>query len=194
MKKQSLLLSCAGALAAAVVVGCSPASQKQAEASTEVETAPAASANAKEELEGSLVKLEGGKVVPVAAGSLSDVKVLAVYYSAHWCPPCRAFTPRLVEFYNGVKKQHPEFELVFMSSDESPEQMKKYLEEDSMPWPAVAYDKRGNQQSLQQLSAQGIPYLVVLDENGKQILGKGPGEDWKSPMEVLEQLQALLKG
>ncbi|KAL3222841.1 hypothetical protein MRX96_028334 [Rhipicephalus microplus] len=29
--------------------------------------------------------------------ALGDAKVVAVYFSAHWCPPCRMFTPVLAE-------------------------------------------------------------------------------------------------
>ena len=44
-------------------------------------------------------------------------KYTALYFSAHWCPPCRMFTPKLVEWYNNFKPKHPDFELVFVSSD-----------------------------------------------------------------------------
>lgn len=30
-------------------------------------------------------------------------KHLGLYFSAHWCPPCRAFTPQLAKWYAGVK-------------------------------------------------------------------------------------------
>ena len=36
------------------------------------------------------------------AEALAD-KVVAIYFSAHWCPPCRGFTPKLAEIYNGLK-------------------------------------------------------------------------------------------
>ena len=32
----------------------------------------------------------------------------AYYFSAHWCPPCRGFTPQLVKFYNIVNSDNME--------------------------------------------------------------------------------------
>jgi nucleoredoxin len=29
--------------------------------------------------------------------------VVGLYFSAHWCPPCRGFTPNLVAKYNELK-------------------------------------------------------------------------------------------
>ena len=36
---------------------------------------------------------------------LADKKIIAFYFSAHWCPPCRLFTPVLAEFYS-VHSKH----------------------------------------------------------------------------------------
>ena len=33
------------------------------------------------------------------ADKMADVEAVGIYFSAHWCPPCRGFTPKLVESY-----------------------------------------------------------------------------------------------
>ena len=69
-------------------------------------------------------------------------KVIAVYFSAHWCPPCRSFTPKLAKFYNSVKQSQAgnQFELIFVSSDRTDGDFSTYLAE--MPWYALPYAKR----------------------------------------------------
>lgn len=66
-------------------------------------------------------------------------KTVGLYFSAHWCPPCRGFTPKLAEFY---KKYHKDknFEIVFVSSDKDENQFKGYYDE--MPWLALPYKDR----------------------------------------------------
>jgi len=34
-----------------------------------------------------------------------------VYFSAHWCPPCRQFTPQLARFYQQAKQAGRKFEV-----------------------------------------------------------------------------------
>ncbi|KAG5471414.1 hypothetical protein LSCM1_01500 [Leishmania martiniquensis] len=57
---------------------------------------------------------------------LKDAEYVLIYFSAHWCPPCRAFTPLLKKFYEDhhTKKK---FEVVFMSMDQSEEEMMQYF-------------------------------------------------------------------
>ena len=38
--------------------------------------------------------------VVAADVALDGKKIIAFYFSAHWCPPCRLFTPVLAEFYS----------------------------------------------------------------------------------------------
>ena len=59
-----------------------------------------------------------------------------LYFSAHWCPPCKAFTPALAEFY---KKHHEakSFEIIFVSFDRNEEGFKEYVKE--MPWWSIEF-------------------------------------------------------
>ena len=68
-------------------------------------------------------------------------KVIGLYFSAHWCPPCRAFTPQLAEFYKTVKSSHKDdFDIVFVSSDKDEAGFKDYFA--SMPWKALPFSDR----------------------------------------------------
>lgn len=119
-------------------------------------------------------------------------KYTALYFSAHWCPPCRMFTPKLVEWYNKFKPAHPYFELVFVSSDRSAEAMQEYIKGDNMPWPAVAFDK-ARSEAFAKFSSDGIPYLVLVDADGKPLTAL-PDNEWQSPAEVLQKIESIVGG
>ncbi|XP_049794656.1 nucleoredoxin-like [Schistocerca nitens] len=46
-----------------------------------------------------------------------DATIAGLYFSAHWCPPCKAFTPQLVETYHKVRARGHRFQVIFVSSD-----------------------------------------------------------------------------
>ena len=68
-----------------------------------------------EELVGPELINAAGEKVPTS--SLAG-KVVGLYFSAEWCPPCKAFTPELVKLRDSASDK---FEVVFVSSDRSPE-------------------------------------------------------------------------
>ena len=74
----------------------------------------------------SLTQMEKKYPKDVLAG-----KTVGIYFSAHWCPPCRTFTPNLVKFRDKNKKN---FEVVFVSSDRSPDAQMDYMKETDMKW------------------------------------------------------------
>ena len=141
---------------------------------------------------GVLVHRADDKVVAAADDVLAGKEIIAVYYSAHWCPPCRKFTPELVKFYNENKPKYPKFELIFVSSDKTEEAMKGYMTETQMTWLALKYDKRALT-ALRSHAARGIPYLIVLDADGNELIAKANGQDWRSPTTVLPELKKLLE-
>ena len=47
-----------------------------------------------------------------------DEKLLLIYFSMHNCPPCREFTPLLVELYNEVNEAGKKMEVIFFSGDQ----------------------------------------------------------------------------
>jgi len=142
-------------------------------------------------LKGKLTVYHEHQLQPFIDSKLGDVKLFAFYYSAHWCPPCQAFTPQLVQFYNRIKKQHPEFELVFFSDDHSIAEMTEYMHVMKMPWPAFEFHKKS---LMKKYCGPGIPCLVVVDENGKVLADSFENKKYVGPKKVMDSLGKLLAG
>ncbi|CAN5310027.1 hypothetical protein BH23VER1_BH23VER1_26020 [soil metagenome] len=140
-----------------------------------------------------LVERSGGSLTTASPSALVGKEYVALYFSAHWCPPCRAFTPVLSRFYDEVSRAHPEFQLILVSGDRDAGSMEEYIRWGEMNFPAVAFDRIG-ESGLREYSARGIPYLVVLDAQGNEIIGKGSGESYREPGSVLAELKGLLAG
>jgi thiol-disulfide isomerase/thioredoxin len=116
-----------------------------------------------------LILADGSEVsADVLAG-----KTVGIYFSAHWCPPCRGFTPVLVKAYNELQKDGKSFDLVFVSSDRSPEEMKEYMTSEKMPWKALPFNSGKKRELASKYGLIGIPTLIVVDSNGKLISSSG---------------------
>jgi len=77
-----------------------------------------------------------GNVVNIE--DLKNRKVVAFYFSAHWCPPCRSFTPLLIKFYEFCKAEEKDFEVVFISGDQDQAAFDGYYND--MPWYCIRYE------------------------------------------------------
>lgn len=138
-----------------------------------------------------LVRPEGGEWVRHEFGEERQPEFFVFYYSAHWCGPCRRFTPKLVAFYNVMKRMGHDFELVFVSSDRSSKEMLKYMEQAKMPWAAVVYKKKENR-LVSGYGGSGIPCLVVTDRNGALLFHTYSGGEYLGPSEPLEKFEQVL--
>ena len=170
-----------------VLVGCS----RETAPNTQPSTKSQSSGDFFDVISKYLVTPEGGKLSAYHKGA-TNPKYVAIYYSAHWCPPCRAFTPKLVEWYKEFKPKHADFELVFASSDKSEEAQIEYMKETGMPWPAMKFGTSKGPE-VGKYAASGIPYLVLIDQNGKDLTGQKDNE-WQHPEGVLPKIEEIVGG
>ena len=99
-----------------------------------------------------------------------DTPFFGLYFSAHWCPPCRGFTPKLINFYNVVNKNNKQLEIIFVSSDKSEAEFNEYY--DSMPWLSIPFKDESIQNLKETFEIMGIPTFLVFNSDGKLIDGK----------------------
>lgn len=103
---------------------------------------------------------------------VKDKEVIGLYFSAHWCPPCRAFTPVLAEQYTKIKDKGKKFEVIFISSDRDQSAFNEYYNE--MPWNALPFTATEQIGKVKQKYAiRGIPTLILLNPDGEIISKDG---------------------
>jgi len=146
------------------------------------------------DLTGKLVSLKGSALTPYSRENFTGAKYYAFYFSAEWCPPCRTFTPELVEAYKELKAKNPAFELVFVSSDESKDEMQAYMRNYKMPWPAVRFDTAKSLRAIQRYRGNGIPNLVFVDADGEVLSSSYVDDTYVGPRKVLRDIQKKLAG
>ena len=99
-----------------------------------------------------------------------DAPFFGLYFSAHWCPPCRGFTPKLINFYNVVNKNNKQLEIIFVSSDKNESEFNEYY--NSMPWLSIPFKDESIQNLKETFEIMGIPTFLVFNSDGKLIDGK----------------------
>jgi nucleoredoxin len=145
-------------------------------------------------IKGDLISSRNGLLRPYLDAEFEKKKLIGLYFSAHWCGPCRAFTPNLVAYYNRTVATHPEFEVVFVSFDKSAAAMEGYMRDLQMPWPAVGFEKVSGNEALKKYAGSSIPCLVVVDETGKVIFDSYAGKNYRGPEAVLNDLDQFFAG
>ena len=135
-----------------------------------------------------LSSLETKAGTPADADALKG-KVVALYFSAHWCPPCRFFTPKLATAYEMANEDNHRFEVIFVSSDDSAAEQAQYMKEMHGDWLRVPFGDAcstlkqkygcfGRKEQPRWPSAtrrNGIPALVVIGPDGSELEFDGVG-------------------
>ena len=114
---------------------------------------------------GDLLTHEGKKA------DLADLngKIIAIYFSASWCPPCRAFSPLLVDLADRLQAEGKPFALVLVGRDQTKQKALDYMKSHHMTGFLVPPEADANKSLCTLYRVSGIPYLVIVDSDGNTI-------------------------
>eukprot|EP00961_Rhodomonas_salina_P232810 3145648-Rhodomonas_salina.1 len=118
---------------------------------------------------------------PAPLSTLPTSGVIAVYFSAHWCPPCQRFQPKLLETYQNAQRENKPMEVVMVCADRKEEEYANHVS--GLPWRAVSWAQKSKLGKLMgSLKVGGLPSLVLLDaatgavitRDGRRLLASDP--------------------
>jgi len=138
-------------------------------------------------LSGQILTRLDGDWTQISSDSLEGKKIVAFYFSAHWCPPCRAFTPMLKDAYEECLEDCEDIEIVFVSSDQTQKDMKDYMKNAHGKWLAILHGSNLGPSLKSKFGVQGIPALVVCKYDGSVITKEGRADVQKSGPEGMKQ-------
>jgi nucleoredoxin len=125
-----------------------------------------------------------------APAAPADEPVVALYFSAHWCPPCRRFTPVLAGAYRRLRAAGRPVEVVFLSWDETAAEYGHYA--GTMPWARLPHKDPRVDALAHALGVRSIPALVavsartgaVMNADARSAVQQDPtggGYPWQPP-------------
>lgn len=118
-------------------------------------------------------------------------KYVGLYFSAHWCGPCKLFTPQLIEVYKKLQEAGQPFEVVFCSLDNDEKEYKEYY--GSMPWMTLGYNSPIVQKLKNILGFEGIPTLVLCNTEMEPITDDGVSSVKSTGVEGFPWLPSAVK-
>lgn len=107
-------------------------------------------------------------------GVLSKTKVMGLYFSASYCPPCHKFTPILAKVYSELKELG--LEIILIPSDKTQEAFDGYFK--THPWLSIPFDNNLPGESIAssiraEMNVKSIPTLIFFDTKGNIICREG---------------------
>ena len=129
----------------------------------------------------SLSELFGGVLIDaggnqVGVNTLESTPLIGILFAAGWCPHCADFIVQLKSFYAELELAGNPFEVVFVSFDNSADDMAAHMTDADMPWLAVPFGSAFESNLKILYNVTSIPTLIVVDSDANTISANGRSE------------------
>jgi thiol-disulfide isomerase/thioredoxin len=136
-----------------------------------------------------LSRLDRGRLSPAVLPA--GTRIVAFYFGAAWCGPCRAFVPELKAAYPRLRAAARPVEIVFASDDTSRASMTDYMIQSRMPWLALPHETARRDPAIQALRGLALPGFKAIGSDGSVVVDSWVRPGDSRPRQTLERLLAL---
>ncbi len=133
-------------------------------------------------LKGKLSRLEGKRFA--SASLTKSPNYFIFYYSASWCPPCRATASDSVRKFKSKIADNPNVELIHVSADRSEDAALAWAKQEKMPWLTVLPGKRTGIVGANY--GGGIPRMILVDGSGKELGSAHPSSGFTEFLKLIK--------
>lgn len=168
-------------MAAMLLTACNSSDKKvqPAEETTEATAEGEANAEAEAIPDFTLPNLEGEDVT--AYSVIKANKLTIVDFWASWCPPCVAEIPNIKKLYDEYNAKG--LGVLGVSLDKDKDAWKGAIDKFKMTWTHVSDLKGWENAAAQQYGVQSIPFMIVVDSEGKIVAKDVRGEELQKVVE-----------
>ena len=123
---------------------------------------------------------------------LSKADYLLLYRGSAACSRCKRFSPKLVKAYERLRREHENFEVVFLSEDRSEREFDAHLRDRQYPFAVVEYDKLYAAADARTRGGGLMPIVYLVLPDGSVIDHTDANGSGRSAEDVLNRLEREL--
>ena len=102
------------------------------------------------------------KYEPINADDIFKIPVLALFFTATWCPPCEEFAAELISFYNEANQKEKHFEVIQVSNEKSESIFKSSIEK--IPWVFIPYGDFIVKDLVESFNVRYLPLFLIINK------------------------------
>ena len=154
------------------------------------------------------------QLFPSLVAPMESSRMVGLYFASSWCPDCTPVTPALKSVYESqpTDSEKKNFEVVYISSDNSAEQMESSMKMSHGKWSSIPFSEQNELADIKRKFGAcaakeapglsllgpgrrkfGIPTLIVIDcESEKIITTDGVSDIMKNGADSLQKWEETL--